>query len=191
MRLLRGHSEVASGWFHIFQFRFLSLSCHPTPLIDQPVVKVVTATSNLISTFVFNLHFPLSFLFILLSLMLILTKNRKQHFLALSSRADPKIMQTLLSFRGAAIAQWIRLRLPSCRPGFESQAHHLCFFQFILFKLYVCHLNWNVKRTKNKQKEAGVGPFFKKHSSAIWSLLYVELTSYFSEKISTLCSTTR
>ena len=32
--------------------------------------------------------------------------------------------------RGAAVAQWIRLRLPSCRPGFDSQAHHLCFFQF-------------------------------------------------------------
>ena len=32
---------------------------------------------------------------------------------------------------GAAIAQWIRLCLPSCRPGLESQAHHLCFFQFI------------------------------------------------------------
>ena len=38
---------------------------------------------------------------------------------------------------GAAIAQWIRSRLPSCRPGFESQAHHLRFFQFefIEFKL--------------------------------------------------------
>ena len=29
--------------------------------------------------------------------------------------------------RGAAIAQWIRLRLSSCRPRFESQAHHLRF----------------------------------------------------------------
>ena len=29
---------------------------------------------------------------------------------------------------GAAIAQWIRLRLPSCRPGFESQANHLSFY---------------------------------------------------------------
>ena len=27
----------------------------------------------------------------------------------------------------AAIAPWFRLRLPSCSPGFESQAHHLCF----------------------------------------------------------------
>ena len=31
---------------------------------------------------------------------------------------------------GAPIAQWIRLRLPPCCPGFESQAHHLIFFQF-------------------------------------------------------------
>ena len=28
---------------------------------------------------------------------------------------------------GAAVAQWIRLRLPSCRPKFESQVH---FYQF-------------------------------------------------------------
>ena len=27
---------------------------------------------------------------------------------------------------GAAIAQLIRLRLPSCCPGFEYQAHHIC-----------------------------------------------------------------
>ena len=29
---------------------------------------------------------------------------------------------------GAAITQWIRLRLPSCHPGYDSQAHHLCFY---------------------------------------------------------------
>ena len=28
---------------------------------------------------------------------------------------------------GVAIAQWTRLRLPSCRPGLESQAQHLPF----------------------------------------------------------------
>ena len=28
----------------------------------------------------------------------------------------------------AAIAQWIRLRLPSCRPRFDSQANHLSFY---------------------------------------------------------------
>ena len=32
----------------------------------------------------------------------------------------------------AAIAQWIRLCLPSCRPGFESQAYHLSFYKFIV-----------------------------------------------------------
>ena len=62
-------------------------------------------------------------------------------------------------FRGAAIAQWIRLRLPSWRPGFESQAHHLRFFQFILFKLYICHLNWNMKRMKINKKRSGLAHF--------------------------------
>ena len=26
----------------------------------------------------------------------------------------------------------------------------------------ICHLNWNVKTGENKQKEAGIGPFFLK-----------------------------
>ena len=63
--------------------------------------------------------------------------------------------------RGAAIAQWICLRLQSCRPGFESQVHDLYFFQFILFKLYTCHLNWNVKRTKINKKRPGLAHFKK------------------------------
>ena len=41
----------------------------------------------------------------------------------------PKMKMETKILRGAAIAQWIRSRLPSCR-GFESQAHHLRFFQF-------------------------------------------------------------
>ena len=57
-----------------------------------------------------------------------------------------------LQKRGAAIAQWIRLHLPSCHPGFESQAQHLSFYQF---KFELCH----VEKDKNKQKEAGIGPF--------------------------------
>ena len=45
----------------------------------------------------------------------------------------------------STIAQWIRLHLPSCHHGFESQAHHLSFHQFI--ELY------NVEKTKiNKQR---------------------------------------
>ena len=46
---------------------------------------------------------------------------------------------------GAAVAQWIRLRLPSCRPGFKSQAHHLRFFQF---KFEIEH----VEKTKINRK---------------------------------------
>ena len=52
----------------------------------------------------------------------------------------------------AAIAQWFCLRLPSCGPGFESQALHLRFFQ--LLKLYR-------ENNENKQKEAGIGPLKK------------------------------
>jgi len=55
--------------------------------------------------------------------------------------------------RVAAIAPWFRLRLPSCGPGFDSQALHLCFFQFVLLKLYR-------ENNENKQKEAGIVPFF-------------------------------
>ena len=35
-------------------------------------------------------------------------------------------MQTVLGCWVAAIAQWIRVRLPSCGPGFGSQTQHLC-----------------------------------------------------------------
>ena len=50
--------------------------------------------------------------------------------------------------KGAAIAQWIRLGIPSCRPWFESPAHHPFIVQF---RLYLsCEAN------KNKQKEAGI-----------------------------------
>ena len=53
-----------------------------------------------------------------------------------------------LFLSGAAIAQWINLTLPSCRPGFESQAHHLCFHNLQSNLCYICH----VKRTKINRK---------------------------------------
>ena len=53
----------------------------------------------------------------------------------------------------AAIAPCFRLRLPSCGPGFESQAHHLHFFQFVLLKLLL-----ELEKNENKQN----GPYFKK-----------------------------
>ena len=63
-------------------------------------------------------------------------------------------------FWGAAIAQWIHLRLPSCRPGFDSQALHLCFYHLLCNSYYICTLLW--KRSKINQKEAGFGPFLRK-----------------------------
>ena len=54
----------------------------------------------------------------------------------------------------AAIALWFHLRLPSCGHGFESQAHHLCFFSICIVIVK--------RKEKNKQKEAGIGPFFFK-----------------------------
>ena len=46
-----------------------------------------------------------------------------------------KIRLPLYYQNGAAdIAPWFRLRLPSCGRGFESQANHLHFFQFVLLK---------------------------------------------------------
>ena len=77
-------------------------------------------------------------------------------------------------FLGAAIAQWIRLRLPSCHPGFESQVHHFHFF-YLEFLCRNCH----VKRTKNKQKEAGFGPFFKKQKCLIAQVAGVGISIHY------------
>ena len=35
----------------------------------------------------------------------------------------------------AAIAPWFRLRLPSCGPGFESQAHHQYYFSICIIEI--------------------------------------------------------
>ena len=48
---------------------------------------------------------------------------------------------------GAAIAQWIHLRLPSCRPGFESQANHLSFY-FIYSQICAIIVNVLLKERK-------------------------------------------
>ena len=58
---------------------------------------------------------------------------------------------------GASITQWISLHLPFCHPGFESQAHHLCFNHLKSNFWYICH----VKRLKINKKEARFGSFCK------------------------------
>ena len=68
------------------------------------------------------------------------------------------IFNKKLTFFGGA-AQWNSLRLPSCCPGFESQANHLSFISFIV--KFVLYLSLFCEKNENKQKEAGFGPFFK------------------------------
>ena len=60
---------------------------------------------------------------------------------------------------GAAITQWIRLRLPSCHPGFDSQADHLNFYHLLPNLCTICPCS--VKRTKINKKEAWYDPFKK------------------------------
>ena len=63
---------------------------------------------------------------------------------------------------GAAIAQWICLRLPSCCRGFTSQSHHQHFYQFkIEFKL------WRVEKTKINKKKPGLAHLLNKKTSII------------------------
>ena len=69
-----------------------------------------------------------------------------------------KIVQQQIDNKwGAAIAQWICLRLPSCRPKLESLAHHLRFFQ-ISIQIVYSSLGFECEKSGNKQKEAGIGP---------------------------------
>ena len=49
-------------------------------------------------------------------------------------------------FLTAAIAQWIRLRLPICGPGFISHAPHLCYY------------SQKITELRKGQKEVGFDP---------------------------------
>ena len=56
--------------------------------------------------------------------------------------------------KGDAIAQWIRLLLPSCHPGFESQA---------LVNVYL-NCVMEMEKTKTNKKVAGNGPFLNEEN---------------------------
>ena len=56
---------------------------------------------------------------------------------------------------------WIHLRLPSCRPGFESHPHHLCFYNLLYNFWYICY----VKRTKINKKRRVWSLFSKFYST--------------------------
>ena len=72
---------------------------------------------------------------------------------------------------GAAIAP---LRLPSCGPGFKSQAHHLHFFQFLLLKLLL-----KLEKNENKQKEAGIGHKKTQKSGRGWPIIFLKNDSFY------------
>ena len=63
------------------------------------------------------------------------------------------LLAKTIGIRDAAIAQWIRLHLPSRHPGFESQAHQLCFYIYNICAILSC------EKIENKQK-GRVWPMF-------------------------------
>jgi len=72
-----------------------------------------------------------------------------------------------------AISQWIRLCLPFCRPGFDSQAHQLCFYHYSKICAIFVHAMW--EKNENKQKEAEFGQFKK---IIFWFRKYFLLSSW-------------
>ena len=71
------------------------------------------------------------------------------------------IKQTFGRPKGAAIAQWIRLCLPNCSPGFEFQ-DTIYVFMVKYFTTHICH--GVEKRTKSNKKRPGFGPHLKNRS---------------------------
>ena len=69
----------------------------------------------------------------------------------------------LSSVGGAARAQWIRLRLPFCRPGFESKANHLSFY--FIYSQICAILSLYCEKNENKKKRLGLAHFLQKLSS--------------------------
>ena len=72
------------------------------------------------------------------------------------------------------MAQWIYICHPSCCPGFESYAHHLCFYHFFVkFVLYL-FLHCEKNESVNKKRPDLVQFFFKKIAAHISLLLSAE-----------------
>ena len=55
---------------------------------------------------------------------------------------------TLRLKEATAIAPWFRLQLPSCDPGFKSQAYHQLFYQFCIIQT-VIDIGLNEKEAEN------------------------------------------
>ena len=119
-----------------------SASCPP----HQGWCKINFSASNQHSAF------PVSLVLIYKYLWSIYIPERKE------ISVDQLVLITNINkcrYRVATIALWFCLRLPSCGPWFESQAHHLRFFQFVILKVYL-------ENNEKNKKEARIGPFLKK-----------------------------
>ena len=132
--------------------------------------KYVDAVAKILTSFNDFPQLPTP-IFISANLFAIPLKTRNQQFLAIqnaqfllfsSNKKWLLLSSSLLiavcnlgetPFRAAAIAQRFHLCLRSCGCGFASQAHNLCFFQFVLLKLYR-------EEDKNKQKRGRDWPIF-------------------------------
>ena len=70
----------------------------------------------------------------------------------------------IYKFKSDAIAQWIHLHLPFCRPGFEPHAHHSYFYHFSLIcTIFVFALS----KERKTNKKAGFCTIKKQFKSSI------------------------
>ena len=70
---------------------------------------------------------------------------------------------------GIAIAQWIRLCLPSCCPGFEPQHTPSMLFPIYIVQFAYLSFGLECENNGNEQKEAGIGPFKKANVTDIYN----------------------
>ena len=70
---------------------------------------------------------------------------------------------------GTTIAQWIHLRLPTCRPQFKYQAHHLCFYHLQSNLCFICLVGGRTELTK---KRPSLSNFLKKRYGQGATLVY-------------------
>ena len=75
---------------------------------------------------------------------------------------------------GVAIGQLISLSLPSCCPRFESKAHHLCFYEFIIE-------SFHVQKTKINKKSAEFSAFLKTIASQLSMIFFRNNLNYYDD----------
>ena len=89
----------------------------------------------------------------------------------IKNREPPQLSGFICTFHPAA-------------PG-SSPKHTIYAFSFYIVQIvYICHSNWNVKRTKSSKKRPGMAQFYKirKRIIAITKLLKSPLSHNFTER---------